>query len=268
MKSKGSKSVALGLLALAIVAVVLILFIRRDPSTPEVDRLGTAAPAERSDAQPEAGADRVAAKAPTTAAAGGTVPLEIELPRPLFAGTPKPIEMPNLEPALTGRRPDFMVPAGTKLLSLGKPVTSSDDFPIIGELSMITDGDKSGVDGTYVELAPFLQWVQIDLEAPAKLAAIVVWHFHSQSRVYHDVIVQVSNDPEFKQGVRTLFNNDTDNSAELGQGRDRSYIETYHGRLIDAKGETARYVRLYSNGNTSDELNHYVEVEVYGTPAT
>jgi hypothetical protein len=27
-----------------------------------------------------------------------------------------------------------------------------------------------------------------------------------------------------------------------------------------------RYVRLYSNGNTSNDLNHYVEVEVYGTP--
>jgi hypothetical protein len=29
----------------------------------------------------------------------------------------------------------------------------------------------------------------------------------------------------------------------------------------------ARYVRLYSQGNTSDELNHYIEVEVYGRPA-
>jgi hypothetical protein len=26
-------------------------------------------------------------------------------------------------------------------------------------------------------------------------------------------------------------------------------------------------VRLYSSGNTSNDLNHYVEVEVYGTPA-
>jgi hypothetical protein len=27
-----------------------------------------------------------------------------------------------------------------------------------------------------------------------------------------------------------------------------------------------RYVRLYSNGNTTNDLNHYVEVEVHGSP--
>ena len=43
-------------------------------------------------------------------------------------------------------------------------------------------------------------------------------------------------------------------------------IETYDGRPIAVKGVKGRYVRLYSNGNTSDELNHYTEVEVYGKP--
>jgi hypothetical protein len=38
------------------------------------------------------------------------------------------------------------------------------------------------------------------------------------------------------------------------------------GRLFDPKAVAARYVRLYSNGNTVNDLNHYVEVEVYGTP--
>lgn len=200
-------------------------------------------------------------------AADEKVPLKLELPRPLFVGTPRPIQLPNLEPLSTARRPDFMVPPGTALLSLEKPVTSSDPLPIIGELSYVTDGDKSGTDGSFVELGPDLQWVQIDLESPAKLAAIVLWHFHSQARAYHDVIVQVADDPEFKQGVRTLYNNDHDNSAKLGKGNDRAYIETYQGRLIDAQGATGRYVRLYSSGNTSDELNHYVEVEIYGQPA-
>ena len=32
--------------------------------------------------------------------------------------------------------------------------------------------------------------------------------------------------------------------------------------------EQARYVRLYSNGNTANDLNHYVEVEVFGKPAS
>lgn len=194
------------------------------------------------------------------------VPLKLDLPKPLFAGTPRPIELPNLEPPIVGKRPDFMVPAGTVLLSKGKAVTSSDSLPVIGELTCITDGDKSGVDGTYVELGPGVQWVQIDLGAPAKLAAVAVWHFHSQARVYHAVIVQVSDDPEFKKNVRTLYNNDDENAAKLGKGTDLAYVETYQGRIIDAQGATARYVRLYSNGNTSDELNHYCEVEVYGQP--
>ena len=32
--------------------------------------------------------------------------------------------------------------------------------------------------------------------------------------------------------------------------------------------KAASYVRLYSNGNTTDKLNHYIEVEVFGKPAT
>ena len=36
---------------------------------------------------------------------------------------------------------------------------------------------------------------------------------------------------------------------------------------MDAKGAKGRYVRLYSSGNTSNDMNHYVEVEVYGSPA-
>ncbi|MBI4626798.1 MAG: discoidin domain-containing protein [Verrucomicrobia bacterium] len=203
----------------------------------------------------------------TGACAQDKVPLKVDFPRPLFAGTPRPIQLPNLEPALVGKRPDFMVPAGTALLSKGKPVTSSDTLPVIGELSFITDGDKTGIDGAYVELGPNPQWVQIDLGAPAKIAAIVVWHFHSQARVYHDVIVQVSDRADFKQNVRTLYNNDDNNSAGLGKGADLAYVETNHGRIIDGKGATARYVRLYSNGSTSDELNHYCEVEVFGQPA-
>jgi hypothetical protein len=194
------------------------------------------------------------------------VPLKIELPKPLFVGTPRPIKVSNLEPDQAANAGPLMVPAGTALLSLNKPVSSSDTSPVIGELACVTDGDKSGDEGSYVELGPGVQWVQIDLGGPAKIAAVVIWHFHAQARVYHAVVVQASNDPQFKTGVTTLFNNDDTNSDALGKGTDYAYIETYKGKVIDAKGVAARYVRLYSNGNTSDELNHYTEVEVYGKP--
>ncbi len=198
-----------------------------------------------------------------TSAFAADVVLKVEMPKPLFAGTPRPISLANLEPA-NAKRPDIMVPAGTKLLSKGKKVTSSDSLPVIGELSFITDGDKTGIDGAYVELGPNTQWVQVDLGESAKIAAVAVWHFHSQARVYHDVVIQISDDAEFKKGVTTIFNTDDDNSSKLGKGKDLSYVETNNGRVLPANGAKGRYVRLYSNGNTSDELNHYCEVEVFG----
>ena len=33
---------------------------------------------------------------------------------------------------------------------------------------------------------------------------------------------------------------------------------------LDPKGIKARYVRFYSGGNTANDMNHYVEVEIYG----
>ncbi|MFQ6035998.1 MAG: hypothetical protein ACE5NM_09165, partial [Sedimentisphaerales bacterium] len=130
----------------------------------------------------------------------------------------------------------------------------------------ITDGDKEAADGSYVELGPFLQHVTIELGAEHEIYAIVIWHYHKQARVYFDVVVQVAGDPDFTANVKTVFNNDIDNSAGLGVGKDKHYVETNEGKLIDAKGVRGRYVRLYSNGNTTNDLNHYIEVEVYGKP--
>ena len=204
----------------------------------------------------------VAALLTTTAAlAEAQVALKTDLPKPLFVGTPVPIKLANLEPARTGKRPDFMVPAGTVNLARGKKVTASDSDPVIGTLDLITDGDKEGDEGSWVELGPGKQWVQIDLEKDANIYAVMVWHFHSQARVYFDVVVQVSDDPKFETGVTTIFDDTT------GSGKDLAYIETYEGKLIDAKGVKGRYLRLYSKGNTTNKLNHYIEVEVFGKPA-
>ena len=194
----------------------------------------------------------------------GKEELKLKLPKPMFIGTPTNIKSPNLE-VITGKpRPPFYVPKGTTLLSLKKTVTASDTDPVIGELDMITDGEKAGGDGYFVEFGPATQWVQIDLGASHPLSAILAWHYHSQARVYHDVVVQVSDDPAFKAGVTTVYNNDHDNSSKLGLGKDKEYIEVAEGRLFDPKGVKGRYVRLYSKGNTTNDLNHYVEVEVYG----
>ena len=194
-----------------------------------------------------------------TAFAEDMVALKTDLPKPLMVGTPVPINIPKLE-AKIKKFPDFQVPAGTVNLAKGKKVSSSDNDPVIGSLDLITDGDKEGDEGSWVELGSGKQWVQIDLANAANISAIVVWHYHSQERVYRDVVVQISDDPKFEKDVTTLY----DNSSA---GKDLPYIESYLGKLIDAKGTKGRYVRLSSAGNTTNKLNHYIEVEVFGKPA-
>lgn len=202
-----------------------------------------------------------------------TAPLKTKLPKPMFQGTPKNIKLrPTLEKYSEKPRPPFYVPKGVHNLALKKPVTASDRAPVIGELDLVTDGVKEGFDGCYVEFGPGTQWVQVDLGEAADIYAILVWHYHAEGRVYHDIVVQTADDPDFILNVRTVFNNDIDNSSGLGLGRQREYIDDYRGKLIDAKNKEGkpvrgRYIRLYSKGNTSNDLNHYVEVEVYGKPA-
>lgn len=226
--------------------------------------LGLVACGGKEEADTAAAADGSATSA-STGVAGG-MPYSTELPPELIEGTPVPISLPNLETALTAA-PEFNVPEGTVLLSKGKPVTSSDDMPLIGSLDLVTDGEKEAGEGYYVELMEGKQWVQIDLEQEAAIHAIHVWHYHSQRRAYKGVVAQISNDPEFKEGVTTVFNNDFENAHGFGVGADRPYVETRFGKIIDGRGTTGRYVRLYSAGNTSDDTNHYIEVEIHGIAA-
>jgi hypothetical protein len=199
-------------------------------------------------------------------AAQSLEPIPLTLPKPLYESRTTELNVPNLEKATGQSRPAFLAPAGTRNVAKGKPVTSSDEEPIVGDLEMVTDGNKDGADGAYVELKPGLQQITIDLQAKHVIYAIVVWHYHKQPRVYFDIVVQAASNAEFSSGVRTLFNNDHDSTARFGIGRQMNYIESAEGRLIDARGVEGRFIRLYSNGNSATTANHYVEVEVYGKP--
>jgi hypothetical protein len=200
------------------------------------------------------------------------VEVKIDLPKPVFIGTPKQIPPGTTVQKPTGKpRAPLMAPAGVKNVALHKKVKSSDDDPVVGKLDMVTDGEKGGTEGSWVELGPGLQWVQVDLEASQTIYGICLWHQHADPRVYRDVVVQISDDPEFKKDVTTVFNNDQDNSAKLGAGKDYEYFEAAEGKLIDCQltkpeGVKGRYVRCWSKGSTADEQNHYTEVEVYAVP--
>ena len=227
---------------------------------PESEAQGQASP-------PDALEQPQVAEPPAVAAAAADenlVAIPLTLPRPMFVGTPQNLEgVSHLEAPLGRPRPPFLAPEGVSNVALHKPVTSSEPFPIMGELEMIVDGDKEATEGSVVELGPFAQWVMIDLEKAHDIYAIVVWHYHRTPAVYFNVVVEISNDPEFVEST-IVYNNDHNNSLGMGVGADMNYVETAEGRLIDSKGVRGRYVRLWSEGNNQNDYNHYIEVEVYG----
>jgi len=208
----------------------------------------------------------LAAAQPPTKVTPKLEPIRIVLPQPMFEGTPQNLKVPNLEKPRYKARDPFLAPAGVVNVARRKKVVGSDMAPVIGELSMLTDGDRSGEEGSYVELGPGRQQVTVDLGAQFEIYAVLFWHFHQTPRVYFDVVVQIADDEKFTMNVRTLFNNDHDNTSKLGAGKDMNYVETSEGRLVDAKGSLARFVRLYSNGSNANEMNHYIEIEVFGRP--
>ncbi len=221
-----------------------------------------AAPAKKPATKPAA---KPASK-PAATPASGTVAVTFEVPKPTYSGTPRQIR--DTTAKVWKMRPTVMLPKGAKVVSKGKTVTGSDDFPIIGTLSMLTDGAKDGTEGNWVELGPGTQWVQIDLGKPTTSYGLLLWHYFGEARVYRDVVVQAANDADFVTGVTTLYNNDQDNSSGLGAGKDIEFYEHNTGQWIQfGKPAKARYIRIYSRGNTSDPQNQYIEAEVWGDPA-
>ena len=208
----------------------------------------------------------IALTPPRVAAADGDLaPLPLKLPTQAFKGTPTdPPPDTNVEKPTGKPRPPFLAPKGVLNVALNKKVTSSDKQPITGGLELVTDGDKEATDTSFVELHRRTQWVQIDLEKEHTIYAIVIWHNHATPAIYRDVIVQFADDPDFTQNVKTMFNNDYDNSSGLGVGADREYFETNEGKLVDTKGTKGRYLRFYSKGSTDSALNYYTEIEVFG----
>lgn len=212
------------------------------------------------------GAGLLALTLTTTSVAQDKEALKLKFPAPTLKGTPD--ELPtggNIEPNSDQPPAPLQVVKGTENVAFGKEVTSS-VRPFTGELSQITDGKKEAFDYDTVEMRKGTQWVQVDLGKPYKIEAIAMWHDHRYIQVEHDVILQVSNDPEFKTGVTTLFNNDTDNSSGQGVGADREYFERHYGKVVDAKGIEARYVRGYTRGSHISPLNCWQEIEVYAVP--
>ncbi len=165
--------------------------------------------------------------------------------------------------------PKLQVPEGSTNLAAGKPVTSSDTNPMIGKCEQITDGDKNWQDGSYVELAPGKQYIQIDLLTNATIHAVWVWHYYSwvpNVDVPNDVVIQLGHEATFSNNVTTVFNSDNDDTLGLGKGKDIPFGTSKYGKLIHTNPIRSRFIRVYGRGGKIDELSKYVEIEVYGKP--
>jgi hypothetical protein len=249
----GRGKAGVGLVALGMILAALAAGVGAQKS-PTTQPAGTAA-------------DKPAGSQPSSGDANTDLNKVLSLPMAKFIGTPEDLrtDEPNDPLPRPGTRAKFFVPAGVKNVALGRKVTGSEEDPVVGKLKQVTDGDKEAREGSFVELGPGKQWVQIDLEKEHKILAVVVWHHHLKPRFYKDVIVQLSDDPNFVEKT-IIYNTDHDNTSGFGEGKDRAYVETNEGRLIDGQGVKARYVRLYSRGNSENDLNNYTEVEVYALP--
>ena len=195
------------------------------------------------------------------------VAIKFELPPPHSSGTPKEIKSDNLEPDPgPGKlRPPIMVePEFAKKLTTEDTKVTTSEEAVTGDNEYVVDGDKTPDATCMLQLPGGVQWVQLDLGAEKTVSAVCVWHDQGDDRVYKDVIVQLSNDEKFASGVTTIFSNDHDDSAKIAKGTEKEYRERNDGRPIDAKLTKARYVRCYSNGSSSEPVNNYIEIEVFG----
>ena len=199
------------------------------------------------------------------------VAIKFELPPPHSSGTPKEIKSDNLEPDPGPgklRAPIMVEPEYAKKLTNEDTKVTTSEEPVTGDAEYVVDGDKTLDATAMLQLPSGLQWVQLDLGAEHTISAICVWHDQGDDRVYKDVIMQISNDEKFadKTKITTVFNNDHDQTSKLGLGKgpDKEYRERNDGRPMDAKLAKGRYVRCYSNGSTSEPVNNYIEIEVFG----
>jgi Na+-transporting NADH:ubiquinone oxidoreductase subunit C len=180
------------------------------------------------------------------------------------------------------KRPPYMLPQGFTNIALNKPVTTNVEPEAIqhNTLKVITDGDFNSMSPkSFVGLQNWGQtpYVQIDLGQMSTIYTIGVWHYFP-GPVYTDVIVQVSDDKDFKKNVHTLFNNDFDGSTY--KDPDRKKLEDFNwcypaskfGELVPDKkdlkseGWKGRYVRVYSDKAFYEEgmEARFVEIAVWG----
>jgi formylglycine-generating enzyme required for sulfatase activity len=201
------------------------------------------------------------------------VKLEPEMPKPLWSTPPTP------RPDWPGVKVDFdswklyqnvVIGEGCRVLSHHCPVKLS-DADALGDPQLVTDGKRSSESDAVVDMAPGKQWVLIDLGTSREIHCVWLWLDHRLAWLsYHDVIVQITDQPDAPgaPGTVTVLNTDTDGSSGMGKGTDAGWVEDINGRPITIAPAKGRYVKVWTNGRTSDDTNVFTEIAVYGKDVT
>lgn len=139
----------------------------------------------------------------------------------------------------------------------GKNVTNSTNSYVEKSdtyLTRVTDGDIASAN--YVGLVSTdgqPVYVTIDLGYVKELSCVVVWHYYADGRTYHNTKTQLSED-----GSNWITIYDSTVSGE--------YAETASGKsIILSSPIKARYIRDFTNGNTKNGGNHWVEIKAIDT---
>ncbi len=146
---------------------------------------------------------------------------------------------------------------GAKNVLKGISATASSGGSI-SNAAALTDGTVGGTQSIDVTGS----FIQFDLGAARNINALRVYRDASISSRYTGVIWQLSSDPNFSSGVKTVFNNDSANVFGQGAGRDSTYRELATGKIVEFDPTVARYIRLYSGANNNNSKK-YIEVEAY-----
>ena len=159
---------------------------------------------------------------------------------------------------------DFKGHLAKNAMILDRPQNHDPSHAPTGHDQRLFDGVTDSAYPNFVDVGADSKFIVIDLGSAVMVDGLNVWRFYNDDRQYHDVVYQLSTTSDFSTDVTTVFNNDANNSNQQGTGSDQEYREGPLGRPVYFPPVRARYLRLWSRGNTVNNNNHYTEVEVYG----
>ena len=179
-------------------------------------------------------------------------------------GELKPEE--NVERNVVGSKTNKKVKISAYDVTEGKAVSEKSDRPF----NYLNDGKKDT--SNYLELKDtsdgqrHSRYVQVDLGDEYELNKIHLTRYYDDGRTYGPTVIELSKDENFKEKTQ-VFNSDKDGTVHnLGKGKDDLYTETAEGKEVTFEKTTARYIRVYVNGqaNKKSSSDHIVELEAYG----